>query len=60
MKPFGGAVSVSPTSGTEYDTKFLVTASAFNDTDDGLTFNYKFGYRLEPGKMITWIYEGSK
>lgn len=51
---------VSPTSGVEYETVFSVVAYAFNDTDDGLNFRYKFGYRLDVDKMITWFYDGSK
>lgn len=59
-KPFGGAIYVSPTVGTEYKTKFYVSGFNFNDTDDGLSFRYKFGYQLDIDKMITWFYEGSK
>ena len=60
QKPTGGAILVSPTTGIEYDTKFYVIASDFIDIEDGLSFRYKFGYRLDVDKMITWFYDGGK
>lgn len=51
---------MSPSSGVEYETKFYVRGYNFNDTDDGLSFRYKFGYRLDTDLPITWFYEGSR
>lgn len=54
-------MSVTPGSGIAYETKFYVSASGFNDYEDGSVMSlYKFGYRLYTDGPITWFHEGSK
>ncbi|KAK3095491.1 hypothetical protein FSP39_015311 [Pinctada imbricata] len=54
-------ITVEPKSGIAFETTFTVTASGFEDEEDGENFaSYKFGFRRDVTDSITWFFESPK